>query len=43
MAQTAPMPMCPMARACRGMMEGSLSGLLIPGITFLALGVLIVI
>ena len=44
MAQAAPMPMCPMAETCRGMMERPLSGLimLVPGITFIALGVLII-
>ena len=43
MAQAAPMPMCPMAEACWGMMEKPLSGLLMvsPGIAFIALGVLI--
>ena len=43
MAQAAPMPLCPMAEACRGMMEKPLSGLLMvsPGIAFIALGVLI--
>ena len=45
MAQAAPMPMCPMAETCRGMMERPLSGLimLVPGITFIALGVLIIV
>ena len=45
MAQAAPMPMCPMAETCRGMMERPLSGLImvVPGITFIALGVLIII
>jgi hypothetical protein len=39
------MPMCPMAETCRGMMERPLSGLimLVPGITFIALGVLITV
>ena len=39
MAQAAPMPMCPMAETCRGMMEKPLSGLVIviPGIAFVAL------
>jgi hypothetical protein len=38
------MPMCPMAETCRGMMEKPFSGLMImiPGIAFIALGVLIV-
>ncbi len=45
MAQAAPMPMCPMAETCKGMMENPLSGLMmvIPGIAFIALGVLIVV
>jgi hypothetical protein len=39
------MPMCPMAETCRGMMERPLSGLimLVPGITFIALGLLIIV
>jgi hypothetical protein len=39
------MPMCPMAETCRGMMERPLSGLIMvaPGITFIALGVLIIV
>ena len=45
MAQAAPMPMCPMAETCRGIMERPLSGLimLVPGITFITLGVLIIV
>ena len=45
MAQAAPMPMCPVAETCRGMMEKPLSGLVIviPGIAFVALGVLIIV
>ena len=45
MAQVAPMPMCPMAETCKGMMEKPLSGLvmIIPGIVFIALGVAIFI
>ncbi len=45
MAQAAPMPMCPMAETCKGMMEKPYSGLMmvIPGIAFIALGVLIVV
>ena len=45
MAQAAPMPMCPIAETCRGMMERPLSGLimLVPGITFITLGVLIIV
>ena len=44
MAQGAPMPMCPMAETCKGMMEKPFSGvvLIIPGIVFIALGALIV-
>lgn len=39
------MPMCPMANMCRGMMENRFSGYLciIPGILFIAFGVLIAI
>ena len=39
------MPMCPMAETCKGMMEKPLSGLVmvIPGIAFIALGVLIIV
>ena len=45
MAQAAPMPMCPMAETCKGMIEKPLSGLVmvLPGIAFMAVGVLIVI
>lgn len=45
MAHTVPMPMCPMAEACKGMMERPVSGLvmIIPGIAFVVLGVLIAI
>ncbi len=45
MAHAAPMPMCPMAESCMGMMEKPLSSLVmvIPGIAFIALGVLIVV
>lgn len=37
--------MCPVARTCSGMMERPLSGLLmlVPGITFIALGILVII
>lgn len=43
MAQSAPMPMCPMAATCRAMMERPVTGLMmvVPGIVFLAVGVLI--
>ncbi len=45
MAQAAPMPMCPMAETCKRMMEKPVSGpvMVIPGIAFIALGVLIVV
>ncbi len=47
MAETSrtPLPTCPMGEACKGMMEKPSSGvaLLLPGILFIALGVLIVI
>ena len=45
MAQTVPMPMCPMAETCKGMMERPFSGvvMMIPGIVFIVLGVLIVV
>ena len=43
MAQAAPMPMCPMAETCMAMMDRPVAGLmmLVPGIVFIALGVLI--
>ena len=45
MAQTVPMPMCPMAKTCKGMMEKPLFGvlMLISGTAFIALGLLIVV
>ena len=45
MAQASPMSTCPMANACKGMMEKPLFGLvmMIPGIAFIALGVLIAV
>ena len=45
MAQAAPMPMCPMAETCRGMMERPFFGvvMVIPGIAFIALGLLIIV
>ena len=45
MAQAAPMPMCPMAETCKGMMEKPLFGLmmLVPGTAFIALGILIIV
>ena len=44
MAEPTPMPMCPMAETCKGMMEKPFSGvkLIVPGLVFIALGVLIV-
>ncbi len=43
MAETTPMSMCPMAETCKGMIDKPRSGLwmMIPGIIFIALGVLI--
>lgn len=40
-----PMPMCPMAETCKGMMERPSAGLflILPGALFVALGVLIII
>lgn len=45
MASPAPMPMCPMAETCKGMMEKPFSSLflIIPGIVLLVVGLLIVI
>ena len=45
MVETASMLMCPMAETCKGMMEKPGSGLwmMIPGILFIALGVLIIL
>lgn len=45
MLETTPMPMCPMASTCKGMMDKPFSGLflIIPGIVFIVLGVVIVI
>ena len=45
MAESTPMPMCPMAGMCKGMVEKPGSGLmlLIPGVVFIILGVVIVI
>ncbi len=45
MTQPTPLPTCPMAETCKGMMEKPISGLtmLIPGLAFIVLGVLIVI
>ena len=45
MIETKPMPMCPMAETCKGMMEKPGSGMwmMIPGVLFIALGVLIIL
>ena len=45
MIETKTMPMCPMAEACKGMMEKPGSGMwmMIPGVLFIALGVLIIL
>ena len=45
MAESVPMPMCPMAETCKGMMEKPFSGLalLIPGIVLIILGVSVLI
>jgi uncharacterized membrane protein HdeD (DUF308 family) len=45
MVETTPISMCPMAEACKGMMEKPGSGfwMMIPGILFIALGVLIIL
>ncbi len=44
MAETPPMPMCPMAKKCTGMMEKTSFGafLMVPGLLFIAAGVLII-
>ena len=44
MAETPPMPMCPMAKTCTGMMEKASFGafLMVPGLLFIAAGVLII-
>ena len=44
MAETPPMPMCPMAKKCTGMMEKTSFGafLIVPGLLFIAAGVLII-
>ena len=45
MVETTPMPMCPMAETCKGMMKkpGSRLWMMIPGILFIALGVFIIL
>jgi len=44
MIETTAMPMCPMAETCKSMMEKSGSGvwMMIPGIIFIAMGILII-
>ena len=43
--QPTPLPTCPMAETCKGMMDKPFSGvaLVVPGLLFIALGVLVVI
>ena len=45
MAEPVPMPMCPMAETCKGMMEKPSSGLvlIIPGIVLIVLGVSVLV
>jgi len=45
MAESVPMPMCPMAETCKGMMERPFSGLalIVPGIVLIVLGVSVLI
>ena len=45
MAEITHMPMCPMAETCKGMMSSPGSGMwmMIPGILFIALGVLVIL
>lgn len=45
MPETTPMPMCPMAETCKGVMEKPLSRsmTIVPGIVFILLGVLIIV
>lgn len=45
MTESTAMPMCPMAKTCRGMMEKPGSGfwMIIPGLVFIALGVAIIL
>lgn len=45
MPETTPMPMCPIAETCKGMMEkrGSILWMMIPGVVFIALGFAIII
>ena len=45
MADSVPMPMCPMAETCKGMMEKPSSGfvLVVPGIVLIVLGVVVLV
>ena len=45
MPRAVPMPMCPMAETCKGLMETPFSGplMFVPGISFIALGVFVVL
>lgn len=45
MMETAPMPTCPMAETCKGMMEQRMSGLMLtlPGIAFILMGVAVLV
>ena len=45
MVEPAPMPMCPMAKTCKGMMEKPFSSvtLIFPGLVFILLGIVIVL
>ena len=45
MPETEPMPMCPMAATCKGMMDKAPSRFMlwIPGLTFIVVGLLIII
>ena len=45
MVEPVPMPMCPMAETCKGIMEKRLSGfaLMLPGIVLIILGVAVLI
>ena len=45
MAEHIPMPMCPMAETCKGMMDKPMSGfmLIIPAVVFILLGVAVLI
>lgn len=45
MTETSQMPMCPMAKMCEGMMRRRGSGLwmIVPGIVFIAVGVLVIL